>query len=130
MFRIRGRLLVDSDVIINYLRQTSDTVQLIDTLHANGRRFACSTITVLEVLRGMRKHEQTVTVKLLDSMHHYPVTDAVVQTAWKLFRKRRVHGTTLPFLDSIIAATALTEKLSLLTYNSKDYPPDILYEAS
>lgn len=129
MLNIRERLLVDSDVIIHYLRQTVDTVQLIDALRTHGIRFACSTVTVLEILRGMKKTEEKTTMRLLDSMYHYPVTDQVVYAAWKLYSTLRVKGVTLPFTDSLIAATAVTEDLQLLTYNHKDYPKTILYDA-
>lgn len=120
-------LSLDSDVLIWYLREEAKVLELINTLDSKGVSLVCSIIVVLEVLRGMRAHEKMRTMKFLYGFEHVPVDGVIVTAAHQLFQEQQNSGITIPFYDSIIAATAIVRDIPLLTFNKKHYPNQILY---
>jgi predicted nucleic acid-binding protein len=111
------QLLVDTDVLIDFLRRKAAARDLLEEavqthdLHA-------SVITLAEVLAGMRPAEKEATEALLEGLVLLPVTEAVARKAGEL--RSSAKNILLP--DCLIAATALIEECPLLTFNRKDYP--------
>lgn len=116
-----GDYLLDSNILILYLRNRPEAVALCDTLARQGI-LACSVVTVLEVQAGARPHEETKTNALLRSLRAYDVTYAIANLAGKYIRTYRAQGITLDFADSLIAATAVIHGLTLVTTNTKHFP--------
>lgn len=121
-----NKITVDADVLIWYLRGDHATAEHIEYYLSHDIPLAASVLVILEVLRGMRPHEAAVTETLLNSIEHMNVNDAIIAEAYTLFHKQRQHGKTVPFADSIIAATAIVAEAPLLTYNTKHYPAHCL----
>jgi predicted nucleic acid-binding protein len=122
--------LLDTNILILCFRKTEGYRELMDTL-AKDDILYISTITRLEIVRGMREHERKDTFNLLDSMETIDVTIEIADKAGELIRLWRTKGMILGDADAVIAATALNHGLALVTTNEKHFPmPDlIVYQA-
>jgi predicted nucleic acid-binding protein len=110
--------LIDTDVLIDFLRGNSQAVQCVLALDTG----YASSITVAELFAGARgSKEQQALQALLDELTVLPVTHAIAQTAGQMKAQFfPSHGTGLP--DALIAATAQCHALPLLTLNVKHFP--------
>lgn len=117
----KTRYLVDTDVIINYLKgkgKSKDFLMRIIDGKANG---FFSVITEAELLSGARNaKEESNIYDILDLMEAIEVSRDIAVTAGKLRRKYyAAFNTKLP--DAIIAATSKEKELILATANEKDF---------
>lgn len=113
--------LLDSDVLIWYLRGKPEIVQTIRSLSRESR-LGCSVISVLEVEAGMKAGEEKRTAAFLDGLESYPVDKAIARKSAAYIREFRIEGITLDFADTIIAATVHLNDLTLVTINLAHYP--------
>jgi predicted nucleic acid-binding protein len=122
--------LLDTNILILYLRKTEGYYELLDTL-ARDDTLYISTITRLEIIRGMHERERKDTFNLLDSIETIDITIEISDSAGELIRLWRTRGIVLEDADAIIAATALNSGLALVTTNAKHFPmPDlVVYQA-
>ena len=60
--------LLDTDILISYLRGYPDTIDLLKSLAQNGATFSISVITVVEIEAGIRAGEKAKTKELLASI--------------------------------------------------------------
>lgn len=115
--------LVDSDVLIWALRGDAPTVEMLsDMADQPGVVLACSVVTLFEVRAGMRPGEEPQVQTLLDSMVCLAVDDSIAIRAADYYRSFRATGTTLHIADLLIAGTATTHRIPLITYNQADFP--------
>jgi predicted nucleic acid-binding protein len=117
-----ARHIMDSDVVIWYLRGHAPTRQLLDEVLR--RALTCSTLTIYEVWRGVREHERARTGDYLRALDAVAVTSDVAFVAAEYQQSFRARGITLGDVDSVIAATAKVHGLTLLTYNRRHFPMD------
>jgi len=122
--------LLDTNILILCFRKIEGYRELMDTL-AKDDILYISTITRLEIVRGMREHERKDTFNLLDSMETIDVTIEIADKAGELIRLWRTKGMILGDADAVIAATALNHGLALVTTNERHFPmPDlVVYQA-
>lgn len=122
--------LLDSNILILYLRKAQGYDELLDSLSKDDALFI-SAITRLEIVRGMRERERQDTYELLDALETIPVTVGIADSAGELMRSWRARGITLEGADAMIAASALAHGLTLVTTNAKHFPmPDlVVYQA-
>ena len=113
--------LLDSCVLIRHLRRHGPSTDLLTSRALEGG-LGVATISRLEIAEGMREHERTSTMLLLDSLTSYPLTIAIADLASEFIRRYRAQGLSLDKPDAIIAATAVCHDLALLTYNAKHFP--------
>ena len=113
--------LLDSDVLIWCLRGREPTVRFLEELPPAYPK-ACSVLSVFEVLVGIRPGEERGTTRLLEGLVHEAVSSEAAREAAAYVRRFKRRGVTLDAVDALIAATALTEDLTLVTYNRKHYP--------
>ncbi len=112
-------LLVDSDILIEFLRGNTEVRDLLTERLRVGRLFY-SVITEAEILAGVRPGEAEAVDALLFKLEALPVTRAIAQSAGALKNKYgKSHGLLLP--DALIAATAIAHGLTLLTRNVKHF---------
>lgn len=118
--------LLDTDVLIDYLRNRAPAVQLVSTLLDEGSTFG-SVVTRAEILAGQRERERKATDALLAVTTWIPVTDDVADRAGTLARQHPRAETRLAVADYLIAATAQLLDLRLLTRNLRHFPmfPDL-----
>ena len=109
------KYLVDSDVIIWYLRGRSKTVELIEHLLEDGT-LACSVLSIFEVMRGARAEEIEDTEGFLRTLEVLPVTEEVPYLAAALAKRY-----SMALVDAHIAASCLLSGAVLVTYNRKHY---------
>lgn len=113
--------LVDSSVLIDYLRGDADAGHTLEAHRAHGRLHA-SEITRLEVLAGMRPSEETPTRELLATLTWHPVDEQVAELAGELGRQWLRSHHTIDGADLAIAATAMLTGSDLLTRNTRHFP--------
>ena len=113
-------ILLDTDILIDFSRGDETAIA---TLAANeaADTLAVNTITVLEFLQGSRdKRDWQICARSLLRYKHLPLTAEISLLAPILFETYRLsHGLALG--DCLIAATALTWNIPLLTGNQRDY---------
>ena len=117
-----GKLLVDTDVLIDYLRGHPKAVGFI-TEYADD--IVVSAISVAELFAGVRgeahEAEQRALEDFLELFAILPVTATIAKTGG-IYRRdyARSHGVGLA--DAIIAATAAAAEATLQTLNVRHYP--------
>jgi len=114
--------LLDTDVLIAYLRGYTETVTLLKELTEKGANFWVSAVTVVEIEAGIRDKEKEKTYKLLDVFEICLLDRSTAQLAGSSLRKYRGKGISLSLADVIIGATAVIQDLILVTYNTRHYP--------
>lgn len=113
--------LLDSDIVIDYLRRHDYAKELLDRRSRQGL-LAVSTLTHLEIYQGMRPGEEEETQAFLDGLSSMPVDVSIARKAGTLLGNLRSQGTTVGMADAIIGATALALGVPLLTNNTEHYP--------
>lgn len=110
--------LVDTDVLIDLTRNNRGAIEFIDSLQNN---WLISAITGLELMAGARNQRETAEIDIIVSIYAaIPPTDAIARRAYHLLKTyARAHG--LRTLDSLIAATAMEDGLTLATRNKKHF---------
>ncbi|MCD6342220.1 MAG: type II toxin-antitoxin system VapC family toxin [Spirochaetaceae bacterium] len=112
-------MLVDSDVLIDFLRGEEKAVSLFRRMQDS---IVFSAISVAEIYAGTRgENEETEVNRLFSTFTVFPVTGEVARKAGEWIRKYRAsHSMEIP--DALIGATCLVNKLELVTLNTKHYP--------
>ncbi|MDA8392941.1 MAG: type II toxin-antitoxin system VapC family toxin [Actinomycetota bacterium] len=118
--------LVDTSLLIDYLRGHQDAATVLERERATGPLQA-SEITRLEVLSGMRPDEEHATRSLLSTLVWHPVDADVAEDAGVLGRQWLASHHTIDSADLAIAATAVRTGAHLLTRNIRHFPmfPDL-----
>lgn len=109
--------LLDSDIIIYYLKGNKYYIDLVSNLQERGGIF-CSVLNKYEILSGMRKEEFETTINFLALIIHKDIDINIVEKAAEY---RREYNNLKP-IDTLIAATAKIHGLIIVTGNVKDYP--------
>jgi hypothetical protein len=113
--------LVDTSVLIDYLRGRQDAAELLENERAAAPLHA-SEITRLEVLAGMQPAEEEETRLLLSTLVWHPVGTEVAEEAGSLGREWLPSHHTIDSADLAIAATAIRTGARLLTRNVRHFP--------
>lgn len=119
--------LVDTSVLVDYLRGDQRAAGLLETRRAGGVLHA-SQITRLELLAGMRPGEEEATRLLLSTLVWRDVDAEVANQAGELGRQWLPSHHGIDSADLAIAATALLNEADLLTLNVRHFPmfPDLV----
>ena len=116
-----AKYLLDSDVIIEWLRRNERIVQWIETRDAAGDLLACTPISIAEIYAGLRQREHFYVGEILQVLHCIEITDRVGHKAGRYrFTFGPSHG--VEIADALIAAAAHVNGLTLCTRNLKHYP--------
>lgn len=112
-------ILCDTTVIIDILRGIAPAVAWARALN---ERPACSEVTRVEVLRGMRTQERRATERLFGTITWIPIDEIIARRAGELGRAWRRGHQGIATADLIIAATAEELQLELATLNVRHFP--------
>ncbi len=115
-----SQYLVDTGLLLRHVRGQRNAARTLRGLAQMGR-LAISTITRLEVHAGMRQTERYVTARLLSRFVTFDVDRDIADRAGDLIRERAAHQHPLGVADAIIASTAITRGLTLITLNYADF---------
>ena len=115
-------IIVDTSVLIDHLRGNSDARRALADALNDDQRLACSVLTKVEVLAGMRPDEERATRRLLDALDWIPVDNEIAERAGALANAYlRTHPGVDP-VDYVIAATTQQLDAALWTRNVKHFP--------
>lgn len=112
--------LLDSDIIIDFLRRKRETVELIRSLIGKGT-VGCGSLSIIEVVGGMKSGEEKPTYSFIRGLKVYSVTDKVCWIAAEEQRRLRESGITIGTVDVTQAAICLINNLVLVTSNKRHY---------
>lgn len=112
-------VILDTDVIIDILRNDQKTIQQVESFMAD-KIPCCSCITVGEIYAGMLPKEEKLTQKLLRSLKKIAITVEIAELAGRIKFSTKTHQLWLD--DCLVAATALKNQAVLVTKNVKHYP--------
>ncbi len=116
-----AEILLDSDVIIAWLRGHEPFAQLIPDLLERGEVLAWTPISVAEIFAGARKGEERELENLLLVLRPLDLSAEMGRKAGRyLHAYARSHGVELG--DALMAATAYVNRTPLWTLNRKHYP--------
>ncbi len=112
------RFLIDTDVIVEYLRGREQAVKYLESLEG---MLHVSAITVAELYSGVRDDEQEALEQFLSAFDVVAVDQVLARSAG-LCRKgyQPAHGTGLA--DAIVAMSAKAVEAVLVTFNKRNYP--------
>lgn len=113
--------LVDSDVIIWALRGREPVVELLIRLSEEDS-MTCSAVNILEVEAGAKPSEMKAVREHFSGYEILPVFLSTARKAAELLRSvsRKPHRG--EWVDAVIAATALLNGATLVTFNGRHYP--------
>jgi predicted nucleic acid-binding protein len=112
-------MLVDSDVIIWYMRGSAKALRAIAGLDD----FSMSIVTYIELVQGLRSKAELNALRnfLQDrSVALLPITESISSNAMFLVEQHHFSHS-LGLSDALIAATAVNHGLPLMTANTKHY---------
>ena len=111
-----AKYLVDTNVLIDHLRGNSQAKNFLLTSEV-----AISPVTVAELIQGTKTKKQLSGIEaVVNDLTIYSINENISSLGIDLM-KNFFHSHHLFFLDSIIAATALAFKLTLVTSNTKHF---------
>ncbi len=119
--------LLDSGIVILALRRNA---RALDLIPLDSDDPPCvSVVTRTEILAGMRPHEETRTLELLDALSTLAVGPSIADRAGRLIYEYARKGIQFSVADALIAATALDHQLVLVTTNKDHFPvPELKVE--
>jgi tRNA(fMet)-specific endonuclease VapC len=124
------KYILDSNIIIDYLRGSRKIVDLIDYLVDTNAILGCCPINITEVYAGMKEKERLSTEELFENLRIFSIDIDIAKMAGNIIRNYRSQGITLDLPDATIAAVAIHNNLVLITHNKKHYPIDELISIS
>lgn len=114
-------LLLDTTVLVDALRGAEAVARRLSALTEPP---LVSAISVEEIVRGMRPHEQEATQLLLSGAVIVPVGEPEARLAGNWRRDYAARGVTLSQADALIAASAVLRAAPVATANVRDFPMD------
>jgi len=112
-------ILVDTDVLVDFLRSHSKAVAFVN---ANSARIILSSIVVAELYAGVKGHTEQTGLDSFISLFRVVPVRAKIAKVGGLYKRNygKSHGVGLA--DAILAATTEAENAKLKTLNTKHYP--------
>ena len=110
--------LIDTDVLVDVSRGNKAAIAYIDSLNND---WTLSAMTALEFIAGAKNQREVGLIdRLIQVYETTPVNDATGRLAYNLL-KTYAKSDGLRTFDSLIAATAILERRTLVTRNRKHF---------
>ena len=114
--------LLDSTVLIDYLRGHPEVIARVGALAEEGHDLGICAINVVEAFAGMLEHEREATERLLSWLELLDISFETARRAGQLQSELRRQGRKADTADTLIGTVALVNGATLLTANVKDFP--------
>jgi predicted nucleic acid-binding protein len=114
--------LLDTDVVVEYLRGSDQAARFVEGLKGD---LLISAISIAELWAGVKgKQEEEALDRFLLAFRVVAVDESVGKLGGMLRQQYGPsHGTGLA--DALVAACAMTERASLVTFNTKHFPMEV-----
>jgi hypothetical protein len=112
------RLLLDTDVLVDFLRGYSKAVKYIKT---HSEEAVISAIAVAELYAGVRDTERRQLDDFIALFNVLPISQEIAKTGG-LYKQQFFKSHGIGLADAIIAATSVIHELELKTLNTRHYP--------
>jgi len=119
-------ILIDSDIIIDFLNNQNPAVDFFKDSTTN-KEFFMSVISWIEIVYGFKKNKASNKIKIFQNLleeFQIPVIsidEQVAETYLDVKIELEKKNNSLADFDLLIAATALSRKLTLVTRNKKHF---------
>ncbi len=113
--------LIDTDVLIDHFHNVQAATNYIAEALLTDSELFISSVSVAEILAGIRPGEEIATEELLGLFTIWPTDEAVARMAGN-YLKQFARRNKLELGDALIAATAKILNADLITRNIKHYP--------
>jgi len=116
-------ICLDTNILIAHKRakQADKDKTLLYNLTLKTYRFAVSSITVFELLRGDNQNEDHYWKTMFANMEILPFDSACAEQAAKIYKDLKQKGQLIEAEDLFIGATALHNRLKLATGNLRHF---------
>jgi tRNA(fMet)-specific endonuclease VapC len=122
----RGSVLtvyvLDSTVIIGYLRDTPSVASGLRKRLTEGHTLATTSVNLAEVERGLRPRERRLAGAFLDALRFLVTDREAARRAGQYQAEWAKRGRTIHTADALVAGTARAHGAILLTHNLDDFP--------
>jgi tRNA(fMet)-specific endonuclease VapC len=120
------RTIIDTDILIDFLRNKKEAVLLVTNLEDKKTLLATTAINAFELYYGAHKSRQSAlalqaTKTLLERLILFPLTPRSAQRAGHIYAQLELEGNPIGLRDTFIAAIALTRKCSVATRNTEHF---------
>lgn len=124
------RFLLDTNILIYALQRRAGEAFHNFLFHLAQRgAVLISAISRFELLAGSTEDHRKKNVEFLDSFPLLNIDKKLADRAGLLFASFRKKGLTVDNEDLLLAATALEEKLCIVTTNAKHFPDFMIFES-
>ena len=111
-------MLVDTDVLIDYLRSRPEAVRFLED---NVDLISISAVSVAELFQGVREGPERIKLSMmLSALTILPLTDEIAELAG-IYRRDFRSSSGCGLADCMIAATASFHDLDLVTLNARHF---------
>jgi predicted nucleic acid-binding protein len=112
-------LLVDTDVLIDFLRGNEEAIEYVRT---NSNNIILSSITVSEIYAGVRGNKELDDLDEFISLFSVFQVTSEIAKAGGLYKRDYYKSHGVGLADAIIAATAKIQNTRLITFNINHFP--------
>ena len=113
--------LLDTTILIDFFRGRIEAVQMLNMLVEEGPLGFCP-VTVAEIFSGVRPEERARVEELFGALVYYPIPYETARLAGEYRKDYQKKGITLSISDTLIAAVAVKNSLTLITKNVRHFP--------
>ena len=113
-------VLIDSDVLIWWLRGREDVVRQLSFLLSETKIYT-TPVTVAEIWAGARKGEEKMIDEIFKTIDVIEIDDKIGKLAGNFIAEYRISHK-IELGDALIASSASIHKMKLWTFNIKHYP--------
>lgn len=115
---MKKQIIVDTDVIVDFLRGYAKAVSYVENHSAE---IVLSSIVVAELYAGVRDDERARLDDFVSLFPVLPITSEIAK-AGGLFKRDYHKSYGIGLADALMAATAVAENAEFKTLNTKHYP--------
>ena len=117
-----ARLLLDTDVLIDYLREQADAVAYLENLTES---LLISSVSVAELYAGVRDGTERESLEIFLRAFEIVPVDREIAEKGGLYRRDYVKSHNTGLVDALVAATAEVCQATLVTLNRRHFPVPI-----